>query len=82
MLWSLTGSPFSGKYRKAAVIHDYYCEERVRSWEATHKMFWEAMLAAGVGEKKAEIMYSAVYLHGPRWQEDGSDIIVEMDEEW
>lgn len=25
VLWTITGSPFTGKYRRAAVIHDWLC---------------------------------------------------------
>src|SRR5262245_30343962 len=28
--------PFTGSYRDAAVIHDYYCQTKSRSWQDTH----------------------------------------------
>jgi hypothetical protein len=65
-LWALY-PPFTGNYRSAAVIHDYYCETKQRSWEDTHKTFYFAMRAAHVDEKTAKIMYGSVYLFGPRW---------------
>jgi hypothetical protein len=65
-LWALY-PPFTGAYRSAAVIHDYYCDTMERSWEDTHKVFYFAMRAAHVDEKPAKIMYGAVYLFGPRW---------------
>jgi Protein of unknown function (DUF1353) len=65
-LWALY-PPFTGNYRSAAVIHDYYCDNKERSWQDTHKVFYFAMRAANVAEKTAKIMYSAVYLFGPRW---------------
>ena len=65
-LWALY-PPFTGAYRSAAVIHDYYCDTMERSWEDTHKVFYFAMRAAHVDEKTAKIMYGAVYLFGPRW---------------
>ena len=65
-LWALY-PPFTGSYRSAAVIHDYYCDSKQRSWEETHKVFYFAMRAADVAEKTAKIMYTAVYLFGPRW---------------
>jgi hypothetical protein len=61
-------SPFSGKYRKAAVIHDHYCESRIRPWQTVHNMFHKAMLAAGVDKVKADAMFAAVYAFGPRWK--------------
>lgn len=65
-LWALY-PPFTGNYRSAAVIHDYYCDNQERSWQDTHKVFYFAMRAANVAENTAKIMYSAVYLFGPRW---------------
>lgn len=67
-LWSFIGSPFGDRYRKASVIHDYYCESRTRPAERVHKVFYEAMLDAGVDPAKAWIMYQAVYRFGPTWK--------------
>ena len=66
-LWSVIGGPFTGKYREASVVHDYYCDVRNRAWEQTHWMFYEAMMANGVDPAQATIMYSAVHTFGPRW---------------
>ena len=66
VLWALY-PPFTGKYRSAAVIHDYYCDTKKRTWQATHEVFYYAMRAAHVDEKTAKVMYAAVYLLGPRW---------------
>lgn len=68
-LWSFIGSPFGGKYRKASVIHDYFCEARNRDWRRVHRVFYEAMLDAGVERSKAWIMYQAVNRFGPRWEQ-------------
>jgi hypothetical protein len=65
-LWALY-PPFTGAYRQAAVIHDYYCDSEERSWQDTHKVFYNAMRAADVDEQTAKILYGAVYLFGPRW---------------
>ncbi len=64
--WSLY-PPFSGKYRKAAVLHDYYCQSRNVAWKKVHRMFYDAMLTSGVDTITAKVMYSAVYAFGPRW---------------
>ena len=63
----LTHPPFTGKYRSAAVIHDYYCRTQTRSWQETHNVFYEAMRTAGVDERTAKVMWGAVYSFGPRW---------------
>ena len=31
ILWTVSGSPFVGKYRRASVLHDVYCEDRSES---------------------------------------------------
>lgn len=67
ILWSVVGSPWTGKYREASVIHDYYCETRTDTWQNVHRVFYDAMLVNGVSELQAKIMYAAVYRFGPRW---------------
>jgi hypothetical protein len=66
-LWSITGGPYEGKYRNASVVHDYFCSVNTRTWQATHRMFYEAMLVSGVAPRQATIMYAAVRYAGPRW---------------
>lgn len=67
VLWSTVGSPFTGDYRRASVVHDYYCETKERPWQAVHRMFYEGVLAAGVPQRQAKVLYAAVYGGGPRW---------------
>lgn len=69
-LWDFIGTPFTGKYRDASVLHDVECEAKREPWEAVHAMFFQAMRCYGVGAIKAKIMYAAVYYCGPRWGED------------
>jgi hypothetical protein len=59
--------PFTGKYRYAAVIHDYYCQTQSEPWQETHEAFYHAMRAAKVDDKTAKVMWAAVYYFGPRW---------------
>jgi hypothetical protein len=66
-LWSIIGGPFEGEYRRAAVIHDFYCDRKYRAWQRTHRVFYDAMITGGVGPIKAKIMYYAVWRFGPRW---------------
>lgn len=65
--WSVIGSPYSGLYRDASVIHDVHCELKLKSWEEVHRVFYYAMLASGVSAFKARIMFKAVHEFGPRW---------------
>lgn len=66
--WSIVGSPLTGRYRDAAIIHDWYCDVRTRSWQATHRVFFDAMIASAVEPILAKIMYFAVRWGGPRWE--------------
>ena len=66
--WRFIGGPFSGKYRRASVIHDVYCVSRCRPSPAVHAMFYAAMRADGVFALKAWLMWLAVRLFGPRFK--------------
>jgi Protein of unknown function (DUF1353) len=68
-LWSLIGSPWTGKYRDASVVHDYYCDVRTRPWKEVHRVFFEAMRVSDVCEQQAKLMYAAVFFAGPRWSQ-------------
>jgi hypothetical protein len=66
-LWNIVGGPFDGPYRDAAVIHDYYTEFKLRTWEDTHRMYYEAAIARGVSENRASIMYAGLLVGADRW---------------
>jgi hypothetical protein len=66
--WSIIGGPYNGKYRNASVIHDVACDQQVQPWEQVHETFYWAMLASGVENWRAKVMYAAVYHFGPRWE--------------
>ncbi len=83
-LWTFVGSPYTGDYRRASVVHDYYCDRKNRPWKAVHRLFYDASLAGGVPVVKAKAMYAAVYQGGPRWTllrgtgfEDPSAVVVD-----
>lgn len=69
-LWSLVGSPFTGDYRRASVIHDVACHKKEKPSRNVHRMFYEAMLADGFPEASAQQFYAAVRLFGPQWELD------------
>lgn len=72
-LWGwLVGTPFTGKFRDPSVVHDSYCYRKAkalpggeRSFDDIHRMFYEAMRCAGVGEFEAQTKYFAVRKFGP-----------------
>ena len=65
--WPLIGSPFTGKYRKAAVIHDQLCRDRKKSAKEAHWCFREMLLSLGVGRFRARLMYLALIWAGSKW---------------
>ncbi len=77
-LW-VTDGRFDSHFLKAAVIHDAYCQAenagrcpeqyQSRPWKAVHRMFHEACLAGGTPQSRARIMFAAVWLGGPRWND-------------
>lgn len=70
-LWTAFGSPYVGRYRRASVIHDYYCKDaqhHLATSAQVHRMFYEAMLCDNVNPIKAWTMYQGVKLGGPRWK--------------
>ena len=74
--WSLIGGPFEGRFRDASVVHDVACEERSRSWQDVHRMFYEACRCGGVAVVTAKTMYYAVHHFGPRWRVEERRAIV------
>lgn len=72
--WSIIGTPFTGKYRDASVIHDFHTDAEVGYWRDVHRVFYEGMLTSGVPRRKAKTMYAAVFYFGKRWAFDGQPV--------
>lgn len=72
---SIVGDPTAPEFINAAAMHDAYCgignedgpKYRSTSWEATHRMFYDGLIAGGTQPVVAKLMFSAVWLGGPRW---------------
>jgi hypothetical protein len=71
-LYSLGGLPYPAEYRKAAVVHDYFCRAKSESWRQVHRTFYHASVAEGVSETQAKALYAVVYAGGWRWEPNGS----------
>lgn len=67
-LWPIVGSPFTGDYRRASVVHDHYCDVRTEPSDAVHLMFYYACRADGVGLFNANTLYYGILAGGPSWQ--------------
>lgn len=63
------GVPFDPTYVPAAVLHDWYSksERPVRGWFQTQRMFHEALLATGVSEGRAALLYAGVLIGSGKW---------------
>lgn len=59
---------FVGRYRRASVFHDVYCNLKIcPSWEV-HRMFYEASRCDGTHPVVAWLMWAAVRTFGPRFK--------------
>ncbi|EPX85423.1 hypothetical protein Salmuc_02804 [Salipiger mucosus DSM 16094] len=72
---SIVGSPAAPEYVSAGAIHDAYCgvgneagaNYHAARWQDVHRMFYDALVAGGTPDARAQLMFSAVWLGGPRW---------------
>ena len=66
-LWTLVGSPYTGQYRRASVVHDKACDEAVGNparRRAADRMFYEACRAGGCSWFEAAVLYAGVRVGG------------------
>lgn len=61
-LWSTVGSPYTGDYRNASIVHDVACDlaQTADDREAADKMFYFACLAGGCSAAQARLFYLGV----------------------
>ena len=60
IFWSFVGSPFTGLYRRAALIHDYLYFSQTTTRLHADKVFLEGMKSLKVSWWKRKVMYYAV----------------------
>lgn len=85
-LWSIVGSPYTGDYRRAAVVHDVACADPQTVRAKADEMFYFACLAGGCSKRQARLLYLGVCIgswapgirfwslddvHKPRVDKDG-----------
>ncbi len=64
-LWSLLGSPYTGDYRRASIVHDVACDAAGSDRDARRaadRMFWSACRAGGCSAEDAALLYVGVRL--------------------
>ena len=59
-LWSMVGSPYTGDYRRASIVHDVACGDPGVSRREADRMFYFACLAGGCAERQARLVYAGV----------------------
>ena len=66
-LWTLVGSPYTGRYRRASIVHDKACDDAIgkpAERRAADRMFFEACRAGGCNPIQAAILYAGVRVGG------------------
>ena len=59
-LWSSVGSPYTGNYRRASIVHDMACSDPAISREDADEMFYSACLTGGCSTLQAKLLYAGV----------------------
>lgn len=67
-LWTLVGSPYTGSYRRASIVHDIACmnADNLQEREAADRMFFEACRAGGCSMQESMVLYTGVRV-GAGW---------------
>lgn len=68
MFSPLVGCRHDERYLRAALVHDKLCISRELTWQRTHQIFKEILLESNVNIFRANLLYSAVFVGGPRWK--------------
>ena len=61
-LWSSVGSPYTGSYRRAAILHDSALQNRDILRNDADNMFYFACLAGGCTPLESKLLYAGVRL--------------------
>jgi hypothetical protein len=80
-LWTVVGSPYTGDYRRASVVHDKACDDakgNASARRAADRMFFHACRAGGCSIAEAILLYIGVRIGAlkqmvPAWRDDPLD---------
>lgn len=61
-LWTAIGSPYTGDYRRASIVHDVACDDKTISRKDADNMFYYACLAGGCSYQQTYVLYAGVCL--------------------
>ncbi len=75
-LWSLVGSPYTGDYRRASVVHDIACVNAhdPAARKAADRMFYEACREGGCSVAQSIILYIGVRIGAKTGRGEAGDI--------
>jgi len=65
--WSITGGPYTGKYRMSSAIHDVLCVDQTIPADIVHELWEEMMYSEGWRNPRRYMMARAVQIFGPTW---------------
>jgi hypothetical protein len=76
-LWSSVGSPYTGEYRRASIVHDVACDDPTVDRKEADRMFYFACLAGGCTRAQARLLYAGVRIgawlpHVRLWSHDAA----------
>jgi len=66
-LWTTVGSPYTGDYRRASIVHDKACDDATNDQaarRAADRMFYHACRAGGCSIQEATLLYIGVRIGG------------------
>ena len=66
-LWTTVGSPYTGDYRRASIVHDKACDDAINdaaARRAADRMFYHACRAGGCSIEQATLLYIGVRIGG------------------
>ena len=74
-LWSTVGSPYTGDYRRASIVHDVACNDPAVPRRDADQMFYQACQAGGCSVAQAALLYAGVRIGAwasrvPLWSAD------------
>ena len=87
-LWTLVGSPYTGLYRRASIVHDKACDDAVGDPAArkrADKMFYQACRDGGCSRWQAAVLYvgvriGATFAHAGLMDERDEDLTPRLTE--
>ena len=71
VVWSKIAGESSCKkdFHRACIIYDVACEKSIKTSKDASRMLYEALLIDGASQPLALLLYTAIRLYGPKWDD-------------